>query len=190
MCNVRAAVTWTRILSKEGKESSSFQAQCSLFFDGLPMRQPAGVHHDNRVLLPCWAQGNNMTHDQCILRVPSSDKSLTITNPLLRIQSVLLLRVLLLWRTLYAAGHVGLNSLQWVHSLQYCSVGKWWIYYSFLQGLHLLAERGGPEECFLTRHQPDLSCMTLWLTDSSFTSTSKINLSFVQMQKQHGGCFI
>lgn len=59
-----------------------------------------------------------------------------------------------------------------------------------LQGLDLLAERGGPEECFLTRHQPDLSCMTLRLADSSFTSTSKINLSFVQMQKLHGGCFI
>lgn len=64
------------------------------------------------------------------------------------------------------------------------------MYYSFLQGLHWLAEKGGPEECFLTRHQPDLSCMTLWLADSSFTSTSKINLSFIQMQKLHGGCFI
>lgn len=154
------------------------------------MRQPAGAHHDLIFFLPCCAQGNNERHDQCILHLPSSEKSLIVTNPVLRIQSILFLGVLLMWRTLSAAGQVHLNSLQWVHSFQYCSVGKWWIYYSFLQGLHLLAERGGPEECFLTRHQPDLSCMTLQLADSSFTSTSKINLSFVQMQELHGGCFV
>lgn len=186
ICNIPAAATCIRILSKEGKRVNIFRPFFLVIYQWGSQLVPVmvtgffclAVHKEiTWKVISAWAKE--------IIHVPSSDKSLSITNPLFRIQSILLPRVLLCEEYL-----VGLNSLQVSSLIAVLLCREMWICYSFLRGLRLLMQRGGPEECFLTRHQPDLSCVTLQLSDSNFTSMSKINLSFVLMKKLHGGCFI